>query len=148
MSNSMPVDAPERVMRSPIRAGDDLRGIAQLLVRGVIAATDLTETVHANILGLPDALLGHRQRSTTRGIPRIAYQGVRKVAGLVGSATDDLLVHLAPRFGHTVDSEQRAALIAALNGVLGDHLLASGNPLALQSQLLLQGQPLPREGQA
>ncbi|RZA19091.1 MAG: alpha/beta hydrolase [Lysobacteraceae bacterium] len=130
----------------PARVADDLRGVARLLVDGVTATTDLVESVHASILGLPARLLGRRAGDTTRGIPRIAYQGVRATAGLVGSGIDDVVARLAPQLGHASQSSQREALIAALNGVLGDHLAASGNPLALQARLCVDGRPLqPRE---
>ncbi len=43
------------------------------------------------------------------------------------------------------ESPRRAALLAALNGVVGDRMAASGNPLATQMSLRLHGRPLHLE---
>ena len=43
---------------------------------------------------------------------------------------------------------RREALLAALNGVLGDHLLAIGNPLAIAMRLRHRGQPLTLDASA
>lgn len=125
---------------------DDLRALARLLVRGVTATTDLAEHVHANIPGLPGLLPGRTADGRTRGIPRIAYQGVRKTAALVGSGVDAALAKIAPHLGDGTTTERREALLAALNGVLGDYLHASGNPLALQARLRRDGRVLPLDG--
>ena len=125
---------------------DDLRGLARLLVQGVTATTDLAEGVHAGILGLPGLALGRDGATATRGIPRIAYQGVRMAANLVGSVVDGVLATLAPRLPISAASARREALVAALNGVMGDHLAASGNPLALQARLRIDGHALPLDG--
>ncbi|RZA15528.1 MAG: alpha/beta hydrolase [Lysobacteraceae bacterium] len=133
---------------APGNVANDLRGVARLLVDGVTATTDLVESVHASILGLPARLLGRGTKETTGGIPRIAYQGVRATAGLVGSGIEEVASWLAPQTGRAPTSAQREALIAALNGVLGDHLAASANPLALKARLLVDGHPLPTDGPA
>lgn len=125
---------------------EDLRGLARLLVQGVTATTDLAEGVHAGILGLPMRAQGGEVSATTRGIPRIAYQGVRMAASLVGSGVDGVLAALAPRLPASAASARREALVAALNGVMGDHLAASGNPLALQARLRIDGHALPLDG--
>src|SRR3990167_2327505 len=127
MHASRPIDADPADDIGTSAMADDLRGVAQLLVRGVTATTDLAEGVHAGILGRsgPEGGAG----GSTRGIPRIAYQGGRMTANLVGGALDASLARLTPWLGAGVGSARRDALIAVLNGVLGDHLAASGNPL-------------------
>lgn len=137
------IDAHIADAEAPPRVADDLRGVAQLLVHGVAATTDLAEGVHASILRLPRRLAGQGGGHATRGIPRIAYQGVRAAAGLVGGGIDGVLARLTPQLGDAAPSRRREALVAALNGVLGDHLSASGNPLALPAVLRAQGRLLP-----
>ena len=39
------------------------------------------------------------------------------------------------RFGVQASSPQREAVVAALNGVLGDHVLSTANPLAITMAL-------------
>jgi hypothetical protein len=55
---------------------------------------------------------------------------------------------LAPVFAGSASSRQREAMLCALNGVLGDHLEATANPLAIPMQLRREGRPLEltREG--
>ncbi len=124
------------------RMGDDLRGLARLLVRGVTTTTDLAESVHASILSLPARLTGAPPSTRTSGIPRIAYQGVRATANLVGSGIDEVLGRLPSHWGQSDSSARRDAMLAVLNGVMGDHLAATGNPLAVSSSLRVNGRPL------
>ena len=130
------------------RLGNDLRGLAQLLVRGVTTTTDLAESVHASVLGLPARLTGAPRSTRTRGVPRIAYQGVRAGANLVGSGLDEVLARLPSHWGQTVLSHRREAMLAVLNGVMGDHLASTGNPLALSTALRINGRPLPMDQKA
>jgi len=78
----------------------------------------------------------------TRGIPGLVYRSVRGIAGLAGAALAAAQRALAPRLGPRPSSPEREALLAALNGVLGDHLAASGNPLALPMTLRSDGSDL------
>lgn len=123
--------------------GADLRGISQLLVRGVTTTADLAESVHASILGLPTRAVGAPRSARTRGIPRLAYAGVRATAKLVGTGLEGALARLPSRWAHVGPSPRREAMLAVLNGVLGDHLAATGNPLALAAELRSNGRTLP-----
>lgn len=127
----------------PPQGMEDLRGIAQLLVQAVTTTTDLAENVHANVLGLPARLLGAEPTTRTRGIAGFAYSAVRGGASLLGSAVDGVLAPLADRWPQGAGSARRDALLAALNGVLGDQLATTGNPLALAASLRHAGQALP-----
>jgi pimeloyl-ACP methyl ester carboxylesterase len=44
--------------------------------------------------------------------------------------------------GHTDSPPRREALVAALNGVLGDHLAETGNPLAIPMHVREEGRPV------
>lgn len=60
----------------------------------------------------------------------LIYRSIRGITRLVGGGID---VALAPftRLGKGTSSTGREAVLAALNGVLGDRLVATGNPLAI-----------------
>ena len=58
---------------------------------------------------------------------------------------DAILGRLAPLLGHVEPSPAREAIVAALNGVLGDYLAATGNPLAISLRFRRQGKPLALE---
>ncbi|GHB94880.1 esterase/lipase family protein [Thermomonas carbonis] len=122
--------------------GNDLRGANRLLVDAVTGTTDLVEAVHASILGWPRRVIGLAPKPDTGGIPGLAYNGVRGIARLAGSGIDRLLRRMPNTRGEMDRHPQREALIAALNGVLGDHLVATDNPLALTATLRMSGRPL------
>lgn len=132
---------PDATAGTPSRTGSDLRGINRLTTDAIIAVTDLVEAVHANVLDLP-GVLGKSVPRQTRGIPGLVYGSVRGVARLVGGGVDAALAGFTPLLARIGAPPQREALLAALNGVLGDHLAASGNPLAIESRLRSEGRPL------
>jgi hypothetical protein len=60
----------------------------------------------------------------------------------VGGGVDALLGAIAPLVAERPSSPQREAVLAVLNGVFGDYLEASGNPLAIPMQFRRRGAPL------
>jgi hypothetical protein len=107
----------------------DLRGVSRLAVDATTGVTALVEAMHAGIGALPPA--------------RLAYRSIQGVTRTVGRGIDGVLARLAPVLGHMPSSPAREAVIAALNGVLGDHLVDTGNPLAIGMQWRHGGSPLP-----
>jgi pimeloyl-ACP methyl ester carboxylesterase len=120
----------------------DLRAAAQLASAATLGLVGLVEAVHARIaqtatLGLSPPTASGGKLPKTRGITGQVYRAVRGVTGAVGSSADLLLAGLQSVLqgpeGHdssALPSRERAAVLAALNGVLGDHLAATGNSLA------------------
>ncbi len=123
----------------------DLKALAQLVAQATHGVIDITEGVHQAVhgrLGLPGAASGQR----TGGLTGRIYQVVRGVTRLVGLGTDAVLTALLPLLDdpatHPEASPQREAILAALNGVLGDTLQAMGNPLAMAMDARVGGVPL------
>jgi len=75
---------------------------------------------------------------------------VRGVTRAVGGSVDTLLGALAPAIGERagLPSPEREAVLAALNGVLGDHLAKTANPLAIRMALRRGGRALPLQREA
>lgn len=119
-------------------ASGDLQGACRLAVEGVVAVTDIVESMHRNISGLAP-LVGPSRQGGTRGITGLVYRSVRGVSRGVGFGLDLALERLGTRLGRRDSSPRREALLAALNGVLGDHLAASDNPLAISMSLRREG---------
>ncbi len=120
----------------------DLRGAALLAVRAATDLTSLAEALHAEIARIP--LLTRRSANgRTRGLTGFVYQTVRGVTRGVGAGLDGALGWLAPRLiAETPSTAARCAAVSALNGVLGDHLAATRNPLAIRMTLRRGGHAL------
>ncbi|MFG6465129.1 lipase family alpha/beta hydrolase [Roseateles sp. BYS87W] len=103
-----------------------LRGASRLAIDATTGLTDLVEAMHAEIARLPFT----PARERTGGLTGQVYRSVRGVTRLVGAGLDGALATLAPLLQQT-QADQANAVQAALNGVLGDHLDATGNPLAM-----------------
>jgi hypothetical protein len=129
----------------------DLQGAARLAVEATIGVTDLVESVHHSVTHLPGkGPVPGSSPSRQRGISGFVYRTVRRITRWVGSGADLAFTRLGPAIetssaaGETpaADSLRREALVAALNGVLGDHLEASANPLAIPMRFRRDGREL------
>jgi hypothetical protein len=125
--------------RSPI---DDLRGASRLVIDATRGVTGLVEAMHTTIASGP-AILGRPLAAPAELANRLVYGSIRGVTRLVGHTLDLALAPLAPLLGRTPPGPEREAVLAAVNGVIGDHLRESGNPLAIAMQLRHGGAPLP-----
>ena len=132
-------------MKTFRRNADDLRGLGRLTIDGVAGVTDLVEAMHAAVTHLP-AIVGKSAPATTTGLTGFVYRSVRGVTRLVGTGVENSLSRLAPLLGGGAVSPQREAILAAMNGVVGDHLETSCNPLAIPMRFRRHGQPLPLPG--
>ncbi|MHB8798398.1 MAG: PGAP1-like alpha/beta domain-containing protein [Thermoanaerobaculia bacterium] len=126
---------------SSSRAGH-LRGLGRLAAEATLGVTELVEAVHLTISAGPAPLGAPQAAATKSGIAGLVYGSVRGATRLVGSGVDAALARLAPLLGDLPPSPRREALVAVLNGVLGDHLEASGNPLAIPMRLRRNGKDL------
>jgi pimeloyl-ACP methyl ester carboxylesterase len=100
---------------------DDLRGATKLAVEATRAVTDLVQAMHSAIGGVPAKIL-----------TAPVYAGIRGITSMVGGTLDFALAQLAPLLGEGTAGREREAVLAALNGVLGDYLLETKNPLAIE----------------
>jgi pimeloyl-ACP methyl ester carboxylesterase len=123
----------------------DLKAATQLASQATQGVISLTESVHQTVrrsLGLPAGATP----SQAGGLTGQVYRGIRGVAALVGQGSESVLGALLPLLDdpgdHPEASPQREAVLAALNGVLGDRLAATGNALAQPMTLRHQGQTL------
>ncbi len=119
----------------------DLRGFHRLASDATLGLTDLVEAMHHTIVRMP-GILGEAPEGRTSGTTRLVYRSVRGVTRLVGGAVDALLALIAPLTAERRSSPEREAILAVLNGVLGDYLVASGNPLVIAMSLRAAGTPL------
>jgi pimeloyl-ACP methyl ester carboxylesterase len=135
---SGPPSPPQDSSHGP---SSDLRGALRLVIDAIIGVTDVVEALHRNISGLAP-LTGPPRMGRTTGITGLVYWSIRGLSRVVGSQLDTALAKLAPLLQSSAPSLQNEAVRAALNGVIGDHLAASNNPLAISMRLRRDGRPL------
>ncbi|MFO1303068.1 MAG: alpha/beta hydrolase [Burkholderiales bacterium] len=108
----------------------DVHGLQRLAVDATLGVTDIVEAMHRAVsdVRLP---IGKSRDDRTRGITGFVYGSVRGVTRAVGASADAVLGRLAARAVETASSPEREAALAVLNGLFGDHLARTGNPLAI-----------------
>ncbi len=130
----------------------DIRGIAQLATAATVNVSRIAEGVHQSVwgtLGVPGGKPGEGETGPgkpTRGLTGFIYKSIRGITALIGKGADVALAGLQPLFDAADQAAdgtpQREAVLAALNGVMGDRLAAAGNPLATTMTLRFNGAAL------
>jgi len=130
------------IRQTHLRAAD-IRGFSRLAIDATLGLTRLVETMHHNIARAPGPL-GDYTTQPTGGITGLVYRSIQGTTRLVGGGIDALLARLNPLIEPepAASSAMREAVLAALNGVLGDHLAASANSLAIPMGLRREGHAL------
>lgn len=122
-----------------------MKAAAQLATQATQGVIGITEGVHQSVRRTLGLTAGATP-SHTGGLTGQIYRGIRGVAALVGQGSEAVLGALLPLLekppAYPEASPQREAVLAALNGVLGDRLVATGNPLAQPMTLRREGQVL------
>lgn len=123
-----------------VRASD-LLGASRLAIDATRGITDVAEALHAKIAA-PFGMTDRQRADRTAGITGLVYKSVRGVTGLVGGSVDAALSFLSLTNRLDVSSFEREAALSALNGVFGDYLVETDNPLAIPLELRYNGVPL------
>ncbi|HEY4179544.1 MAG TPA: alpha/beta fold hydrolase [Kofleriaceae bacterium] len=111
----------------------DAIGFGRLAVQGVRGLTDAVESMHSTIASF-SPVVGAPRTSRTWGFTRLVYQAIRGVTSLVGGGVE-LAAALASVEDEPPSSPRREVMLSVLNGVVGDHLVATNNPLAMPMRL-------------
>jgi len=102
----------------------DLPALARLVTDLTAGTIDLVEAVHTGI-SKPSA------PGAAGGLAPLTYRTLRGATRLVGGSVDAALSGLTRRHSRRDDPPRRRAVLAALNGLMGDYLAESGSSLAL-----------------
>jgi pimeloyl-ACP methyl ester carboxylesterase len=119
-----------------------LRGAARLGFDATQGVVGVVEQMHRTISDRAWPLAPGREPRTT-GLTGAVYRAIRGTTAVIGSGVDQALRLLETRVPGGANSLQREALLAAVNGIWGDHLAATGNPLAIAMALRIGGQAVP-----
>lgn len=110
--------------------------------------TRIAEGVHQSVrstMGIP----GGKEPGLTRGITGLVYKSVHGGTMLVGKGVDAVLAKLQPLLESAEkakpETPERERMLAALNGVMGDRLIADGSPFATPMSVRFRGKILSRQ---
>ncbi len=128
--------------KTPAISLSDALGLGRLAADAAHGLTGLVEHMHNSILDTPG--LAPVARGLTGGVTRLVYSGVRGAFRLTGKGAAAVALLDAKADDRPV-SRGREVALAVLNGVVGDHLAATKNPLALPMRFRRDGRPLSLE---
>ena len=126
-----------------------VRGWGRLAFDATLGLTAVVEGMHLNISRAP-GILGAPATGGTRGITGLVYGSIRSVTRLVATGFDAALAQIGSRARDAAQEARRSpsereALVSVLNGVVGDHLAATQNPLAIEMRVRHGGRALVLE---
>jgi pimeloyl-ACP methyl ester carboxylesterase len=116
----------------------DLRGAARLAFDATLGITTLVEKMHHTIQ-LVHPPLGASRAESTRGLTGLIYRSIRGTTRVIGKGLDAGLAPVAALLPEGESTTSRNAWVSAINGVYGDHLERTANPLAIEMCFLHEG---------
>lgn len=130
--------------KNPNKLTTDLQGASRLTIEAVSGITSIVESMHQTITSMAGAFGGTADQRTN-GVTGLVYRNIRTITDVTGGGIDILFNQLSALIGEKEPSPAREAVVAALNGVLGDHLAATYNPLAIPMRFRRDGIPLEED---
>lgn len=122
----------------------DLRGVVRLAVEATVGVTDVVEKMHHTIQ-LGHAPLGVSRAEKTSGLTGFVYRSIRGTTKLLGQGFDAGMAPIMRLLPETASNSTRDAVAAMINGVYGDHLVETDNPIATKMSFRYQGKQLDLE---
>jgi pimeloyl-ACP methyl ester carboxylesterase len=119
----------------------DLRGVVRLAVDGTVGVTNIVERMHRTIQLTP-APLGKSNTGTTGGLTGFVYRSIRATTRLVGKGLDVGMAPFTTLLPEDSSTAARDAFVSVINGLHGDHLVRTDNPLAINMGFWHKGQQL------
>ncbi len=120
----------------------DMLAYSRLGLTGFNGVVDLVESMHATIARRASPFTTIRNDRNTTGITRLVYHCIRALPQALSLGIDAALPALSKFSDPSASSAERDTVVSIVNGVLGDHLERSGNPLAIPMQFRSRGKAL------
>ncbi len=117
----------------------DLLGVTRMVVDATDSIVEVVEKMHRTVQLRPGPL-GVPVADRPSGITGLVYRSVRGGVRLVGDAVGASLAGITTLMPDGESSSARDAYRSAANGVYGDYLSRTGNPLAIDMSLRYRGQ--------
>jgi pimeloyl-ACP methyl ester carboxylesterase len=119
----------------------DLQGLASILTDATVKGTTLVEDFHQRMVHppfLPSTPIQH----LITGISGVFYKTIRGATQLIGGGVGAALAQFDPQLDLGISFEKKGILRAIMNGVIGDYLVETENPLAIPMRFRQQGETL------
>jgi pimeloyl-ACP methyl ester carboxylesterase len=116
----------------------DIRGAGRLLFDASAGLVDVVERMHRTVERRP-GIVGRPIVEATQGITGIVYRSIRGGMQLFGGSLDASLAPLERFLPKGESTPGRDVLVSIINGLYGDHLARSRNPLAITTHLMHDG---------
>lgn len=126
-------------MSSKKNTGSNLQGATRLITDATIKITDLVESLHKQIIHppfLPSTPIQH----LITDIAGITYKNIRWGARFIGGGADKVLGLFSSVSGKIETTNEKEAIRSVLNGVIGDYLEETENPLKINMQFRYQAE--------
>ncbi|MCC5934912.1 MAG: alpha/beta hydrolase [Balneolales bacterium] len=120
----------------------DLQGLTRLIRDATIGIVDLVEAMQHRVVH-PPFLPTTRVQVLITAVASFSYNSIRRGTRFVSGGADRALGGLAPLLGNIKSKGDYETLKAILNGVFGDYLYHTGNPLEIEMQFRYQSEALP-----
>lgn len=123
-----------------MRIARTIQGATRLGFDAVEGASHIAEGMYRNISALPSPF-GQAPMGRAPGIAGFVHKAVRLINGASRFGVDGALELVSRHLDHEAEEYVASlALISALNGLIGDHLEATDNPLAIKMDLVCDQQ--------
>ena len=119
----------------------ELQGITHLITDATIGVTDLVEKMHKQVVH-PPFLPSTPIQNLITNIAGITFKSVKWSAKIIGASISKILELLTPVIGNIKSSDAKEKTLSILNGVVGDYLVETENPLAIKMQFRYQSKVL------
>lgn len=129
---------PTRPIRPTRTHVADIRGASRMAFDATAGIVDVVERMHRTIQKVP-LPLGRHVNEPTRGITGLVYRSVRGSVNLLGRGLNATLEPLEQLLPPGESSPARDVWISVVNGIYGDYLAQSSNPLAIEMSVRCQG---------
>jgi hypothetical protein len=120
---------------------DVLRGGPTIAADAAVGLIDLVEHMHATI-GHRPGVLGPAHDAPTAGVTRLVYQSLRGATRILGRGAGVGLGAVGTLLEDRGPSPALETFVSVLNGVHGDYLERTANPLAIEMRLRRDGRPV------
>ncbi|WP_034061542.1 PGAP1-like alpha/beta domain-containing protein [Lacinutrix jangbogonensis] len=119
-----------------------LQGVSRLITDATLEITDLVESMHRRIVH-PPFLPSTPIQNLITDIAGIAYKNIRWTTRVIGSGADKALGLFPSVIGKIKTTDEREAAQSVLNGVIGDYLEKTDNPLKINMHFRFQAKTIP-----